>query len=66
MTRKTPKTMTYEGGIQSISVVLPTRVLAIEAGDTVEVSADEADRLADLPGWKAVKTPTPNTSEGDK
>lgn len=52
--------MTYEGGIQSISVVLPDRILTVEAGDTVEVTPAEAKRLSPLPGWKAVKT-TPAT-----
>ncbi len=58
------KQMKYEEGPQSVSVILPTRVLAVEVGDTVEVDAAEAALLASLPGWKAVKnTNQPETKE---
>ena len=60
-------TMTYEGGIPAISVVLPDRVLTVETGDTVEVTPDEAKRLKPLLGWKAVKTtpPEPQSTKED-
>lgn len=50
--------MKYEEGPQSVSVALPSRVLAVEVGDTVEATAAEAALLAQLPGWKAVKNTT--------
>jgi hypothetical protein len=62
----TTQQLVYEGGIQSISVVLPDRILNVEAGDIVEVTATEAKCLIPLPGWKPVKSPTKTNNKSEE
>jgi hypothetical protein len=50
--------LTYEGGIQSVDVVLPTRTLTVSFGDEVEVTAAEAEALKNVPGFAPRKTTT--------
>lgn len=41
----------YSGGVQNVSVVLPSRVLDVTSGDVVDLTADEAARLDAHPDW---------------
>lgn len=52
----------YDGGQQTISVVLPDRNVTVNAGDTISVSAAEAKRLADHPDFTTVKAGPAETS----
>jgi len=57
----------YTGGVQVVDVVLGERVVSVATGDTIEVSAAEAERLDLHPEFVKVKTstsaktPTPTT-----
>ncbi len=53
----------YVGGVQAVDVVLPTRVLSVAAGDVIDVTADEAARLADHPDFVAPAKRTATPSE---
>lgn len=59
--------VTYEGGLDSVDVKLPTRWLfGVNRGDTVEVTPEESELLLIIPGWKPEQvptTPTPSTED---
>lgn len=58
MTTPSKVTLTYQGGIQDLDVVLPTRTITVAHGDEVEVTAEEAEALKKVPGFAPPKTTT--------
>jgi hypothetical protein len=58
--------MTYKGKHAHVSVKLPSGSFPTVAnGETIEVTASDANALKKLPGWSSSQAPTPPSPEED-
>ena len=55
------KTVTYNGGLDGVTIHLPSGAIEFPRGTPVEVSAEDASVLSKNPDFQAHKAPTPTT-----
>ena len=55
------KTVTYNGGLDGVTIHLPSGAIEFPRGTPVEVSAEDASVLSSNPDFQAHKATTPTT-----